>query len=166
MWHYNPVECTLGVLFDPNCEILNTCLIIICYYIYVCRIKKEMINWKLLIIIETLILNLYTFVPLDRPKLLKGNGNRWKYPVINWKIKRIFKQIISKNVRQNGKNSTDIVSILKKTRIFCNSSITFQHKLILLTSFLQSDLRIINDIWDSNNLNFKSLLIYTITMVY
>jgi hypothetical protein len=41
----NPVECTLGLLFDPNCEILNTCLIIIRYYIYVCRIKREMINW-------------------------------------------------------------------------------------------------------------------------
>jgi hypothetical protein len=40
----NPVECTLGLLFDPNCEILNTCLIIIRYYIYVCRIKREMIN--------------------------------------------------------------------------------------------------------------------------
>jgi hypothetical protein len=34
-----PVECTLGVLFDPNC------LIIIRYYLYVCRIKREMINW-------------------------------------------------------------------------------------------------------------------------
>ena len=42
----NPVECIPGVLFDPNCEILNTCLIIIRYYIYVCRIKREMINWK------------------------------------------------------------------------------------------------------------------------
>ena len=41
----NPVECTLGLLFDPNCEILNTCLIIIRYYIYVRRIKREMINW-------------------------------------------------------------------------------------------------------------------------
>ena len=30
--------------------------------------------WKLLIIIDTLILNLYTCVPLDGPKLLKGNG--------------------------------------------------------------------------------------------
>ena len=41
----NPVEWTLGVLFVPNCEIPNTCLIIIHYYIYVCRIKREMINW-------------------------------------------------------------------------------------------------------------------------
>lgn len=40
-----PFECTLGVLNHPNCEILNTCLIIIRYYIYVCRIRKEMINW-------------------------------------------------------------------------------------------------------------------------
>jgi hypothetical protein len=43
--HITPIECTLGVLFDPNCEILNTCRIIIRYYIYVCRIKREMINW-------------------------------------------------------------------------------------------------------------------------
>jgi hypothetical protein len=62
--------------------------------------------------------------------------------------------------------NNDIVTILKKIYIFCNSTITFQHKPIMLTSFLQSNLRTINDILDSNNLNFKSLMIYTITMVY
>ena len=62
--------------------------------------------------------------------------------------------------------NNDIVAILKKeNNIYCNSTITVQHKPIMLTSFLQSNLRTINDIWDSNNLNFKSLMIYTITMV-
>ena len=46
--------------------------------------------------------------------------------------------------------NNQIDSILK-TGIFCNSSITFKNK-----PFLQSNLRIINDIWDSNNINFKS----------
>ena len=56
----------------------------------------------------------------------------------------------------------DIDSILK-TRIFCNSSITFKNKPLVFTSFLQSNLRTINDIWDSNNTNFKSCHdIYTI----
>lgn len=41
-----PISCTLGYPpFYENCEILNTCLIIIRYYIYVCRIKKEILNW-------------------------------------------------------------------------------------------------------------------------
>ena len=62
--------------------------------------------------------------------------------------------------------NNDIVTILKKEKnIYCKSTITVQHKPIMLTSFLQSNLRTINDIWDSNNLNFKSLMIYTITMV-
>ena len=56
----NPVECTLGVLFDPNCEILSTCLIIIRYYVYVCRIKREIINWTGCL--ETL--NYYTNIDL------------------------------------------------------------------------------------------------------
>ena len=51
--------------------------------------------------------------------------------------------------------NNDIDSILKN-RIFCNSSITFKNKPIVFTSFLQSNLRTINDIWDSNNTNFKS----------
>jgi hypothetical protein len=51
--------------------------------------------------------------------------------------------------------NNDIDSILK-TRIFCNSSITFKNKPLVFTSFLQSNLRTINDIWDSNNTNFKS----------
>jgi hypothetical protein len=51
--------------------------------------------------------------------------------------------------------NNDIDSILK-TRIFCNSSITFINKPIVFTSFLQSNLRTINDIWDSNNINCKS----------
>jgi hypothetical protein len=46
--------------------------------------------------------------------------------------------------------NNDIDSILK-TRIFCNSSITFKNKPLVFTSFLQSNLRTINDIWDSNN---------------
>ena len=46
--------------------------------------------------------------------------------------------------------NNQIDSILK-TGIFCNSSITFKNK-----PFLQSNLRTINDIWDSNNINFKS----------
>jgi hypothetical protein len=45
---------------------------------------------------------------------------------------------------------------LLKTRIFCNSSITYKNKPLAFTSFLQSNLRTINDIWDSNNTNFKS----------
>ena len=48
----------------------------------------------------------------------------------------------------------DIDSILK-TRIYCNSSISFKNKPLVLTSFLQSNLRTINHIWDSNT-NFKS----------
>ena len=51
--------------------------------------------------------------------------------------------------------NNDIDSVLK-TRIFCNSSITFKNKSIVFTSFLQSNLRTINDIWDSNNKKFKS----------
>ena len=51
--------------------------------------------------------------------------------------------------------NNDIDSI-PKTRIFCNSSITFKNKPIVFTLFLQSDLRTINDIWDSNNKTFKS----------
>jgi hypothetical protein len=50
--------------------------------------------------------------------------------------------------------NNDIYSILKN-RIFCNSSITFKNKPLVFTSFLQSNLRTINDIWDSNNTNFK-----------
>jgi hypothetical protein len=46
--------------------------------------------------------------------------------------------------------NNDIDSILK-TRIFCNSSITFKNKPLGFTLFLQSNLRTINDIWDSNN---------------
>ena len=41
--------------------------------------------------------------------------------------------------------NNDIDSILK-TRIFCNSSITFKNKPLVFTSFLQSNLRTINDI--------------------
>ena len=51
--------------------------------------------------------------------------------------------------------NNDIDSILK-TSIFCNSSITFKNKPLVFTSFLQSNLRTINDIWNSNNTNFKS----------
>jgi hypothetical protein len=43
-----------------------------------------------------------------------------------------------------------------KNRIFCNSSITFKNKPLVFTSFLQNNLRTINDIWDSNNKKFKS----------
>ena len=50
--------------------------------------------------------------------------------------------------------NNDIDSILKN-RIFWNSSITFQNKPIVFTSFLQSNLRRISDIWDSNNKNLK-----------
>ena len=53
------------------------------------------------------------------------------------------------------KSNNDIDSILK-SRIFCNSSITFQNKPIVFTSFMQSNLRTINNTWDSNNKNFKS----------
>jgi hypothetical protein len=35
-------------------------------------------------------------------------------------------------------------------------TITFKNKPLGFTSFLQSNLRTINDIWDSNNTNFKS----------
>ena len=49
--------------------------------------------------------------------------------------------------------NNEIYSILK-TRIFCNSSITFKNKPLVFTSFLQSNLRTINDTWDSNNTNF------------
>jgi hypothetical protein len=45
--------------------------------------------------------------------------------------------------------NNDIDSILK-TRIFCNSSITFKNKPLGFTSFLQSNLRTINDIWEIN----------------
>jgi hypothetical protein len=51
--------------------------------------------------------------------------------------------------------NNDIDSILK-TRIFCNSSITFKNKPLVFTSFLQSNLLTINDIWDSDNTKFKS----------
>jgi hypothetical protein len=51
--------------------------------------------------------------------------------------------------------NNDIDSILKN-RICCNSSITFKNKPLVFTSFLQSNLRTINDICDSNNTNFKS----------
>jgi hypothetical protein len=51
--------------------------------------------------------------------------------------------------------NNDIDSILK-TRIFFTSSITFKNKPLEFTSFLQSNLRTINDIWVSNNTNFKS----------
>ena len=51
--------------------------------------------------------------------------------------------------------NNDIDSI-RKTRMLFNSSITFKNKPLVFTSFLQSNLRTINDIWDSNNTNFKS----------
>ena len=51
--------------------------------------------------------------------------------------------------------NNDIDSLIK-ARIFCNSSITFNNKPLGFTSFLQSNLRTINDIWDSNNTNYKS----------
>ena len=37
---------------------------------------------------------------------------------------------------------------------------------MMLTSFLQSNLRTINDIWDSNNLNFKLNDIYNYNGIY
>ena len=47
------------------------------------------------------------------------------------------------------------IDFILKNRIFWNSSITFQNKPIVFISFLQSNLRRINDIWDSNNNNLK-----------
>ena len=57
--------------------------------------------------------------------------------------------------------NNDIYSILK-TRIFCNSSITFKNKPLVFTSFLQSNLRTINDIWVQIIQILKVVMIYTI----
>ena len=60
---------------------------------------------------------------------------------------------------QKVETKTDILHV----RIFGNCNITFQNKPLIFSSFLKSNIKIIQDIWDENSKQFTDCIYYNLS---